>query len=321
MNRTIAQLIPRFAKIGLELTPVPDTTPQRWTVRDPLTAEVEDFGGGPPGGYGDDLATIRIHLYRSHSPMQLRETRVHVLFEQGKSMAQTAEILGCTPTTVTTYRRKLRLPSKDPRGPRKPRAGRVQSTPASVEAERLLRAAHTPAAAIARQVGLSRQRVCQIRDALGLPGWTRLGARRQQLRELVAQGIVDQRALVERLGCLDSQLREDARAEGLAIENEHTRAAARRAKVAQLSQAGEPAHAIADRLHVPVAVIVSDRSLLGLAAKRHRIGHKLVQARRVCVAELAERGLSQRAIRERLGIAQAVVSADLKVLRAKGALA
>jgi len=245
MKRTIPQLIPRFARLGLYLAPVPNTDPQAWTARDKFTGEVEDFGGPAPNGSGDDLATIRRHLHRQ-KPIPLREHRVRTLAGQGKNIPETAGILGVHWATVANLRKRHHLPCIEPRGAKtawteghpftgepKSRARTTPSTPASLEAERLLREGMMPTVDIARRVNVSRQRVCQIRDRLGLPHWTLYGARRQQLAELVAAGVLDMQTLAGRLGCTVGQVRADAKTLGLTIETSRTRAAKRRALLAK----------------------------------------------------------------------------------------
>ena len=112
MQNTIAQLIPRFARLGFALTPVPNTVPQTWIARDLLTGEVEDFSHK-----GDDPCTVRAWLYGWH-PVFAVDERIRVLSKQGKTIGETADLLAMGWDTVSHHRRRLGLPTNEPKGSR-----------------------------------------------------------------------------------------------------------------------------------------------------------------------------------------------------------
>lgn len=118
MRYTIARLIPRFDKVGFDLVLAGDTEPQAWTVRDRLTGEIEDFGGPAPNGWGDSLHAVRCHLYMTGSRARVIDHRIQWLFEQGKTIGETADMLSLCWDAVFRHRRRLRLPHTEPRGAR-----------------------------------------------------------------------------------------------------------------------------------------------------------------------------------------------------------
>jgi len=109
MRRTIQDLVPRYERLGFSLTLIPNHPKGAWIMRDTITGEVEDFGD-----YGHDVATVRSGLRGRSWQAALRKHRVRVLFEQGKTIDETAEILEIQRRCVQRRRKTLWLPTRDP---------------------------------------------------------------------------------------------------------------------------------------------------------------------------------------------------------------
>jgi hypothetical protein len=167
MKHTIEQLIPRFAKLGFELSIVPNSTPEAWILRDNVTGEVDDFRG-----YGHELSIVRRRLYTTQG--HVREQRIMYFFNLGKTTAETASLLGVEWITVAKILKRLRLNSPDPRGSHAaskrgeefiPGAQRPRKTPRGtrLEAERMLNEG-VAMKVIAERLQRSQQRISQIRQ-------------------------------------------------------------------------------------------------------------------------------------------------------------
>lgn len=101
----MARSLARLARLGFALTPIPDTSPQRWLARDLLTGEVEELGKG--------FWLCGWNLSGAF------DARLREATEQGKTNGETADLFGLDWNTVVYHRRRLGLPANEPRGSRR----------------------------------------------------------------------------------------------------------------------------------------------------------------------------------------------------------
>lgn len=104
----MARSLARLARLGFVMTPIPDTSPQRWYARDLLTGEVEELDGL---GVGNWLCGWNL--------CGAFDARLREATEQGKTNGETADMFGLGWDTVVYHRRRLGLPANEPRGSRR----------------------------------------------------------------------------------------------------------------------------------------------------------------------------------------------------------
>lgn len=330
MKRTIAELTERYDKLGIDLVPTLGTDPQAWTAIDRLTGEVEDFREREANTIrwheGHHTAADRMFYFVVYfgSRLELRDHRIRYLAAQGKTIGETASALGIGWTTIAHHRQRLRLPHQEPRGARqafeeKSRPGSTKPrapSPTRLAVARLLDEMKKPGE-IARELGISTQRVHQIRVELGVPARREVSARRQRLVTLVNEGIIDAATLARCLRVSTFVVRADARVLGLPVLTAREIQAQRRAAVAVMAGQGVTMRDMADRWGCSRTTIETDCHVLNIRQKRDRWNKGMVQARCGCVRELMDQGLGRVQIAERLSLQLHTVDRDLKAVRAE----